>query len=190
MAEVTRVPLQPLKKGSMLKLWLGVVLILLAGFALAWLTVPKSVSVTAITAGTGGHPSESDVVVVNYVGKLADGTTFDEGQNAPFPLGGGMIPGFTEGLLKMEKGGKYRLEIPAEKGYGAEERTHPLTGEVVIPANSDLVFEIELIEFMSQSDFERRMQMMQQMQQQMQQGGAGPAGAPGGVPVPGAQPPQ
>ena len=55
-----------------------------------------------------------------------------------------------------------------------------MTGEEVIPANSDLIFDIDVIDFMSEADFQRRMQMMQQLQQmQQQQGGAG--GAPGGA---------
>jgi len=188
MTEVTRVPLQPLKKGSMAKLWLGIVAIVLFGAGLAWLTVPEGVSVTVEQPGTGEPPTTSDVVVVNYVGKLADGTVFDQGQNSPFPLGQGMIPGFVEGLLQMQKGGKYVLEIPAEKGYGAEERTHPMTGEVVIPANSDLVFDVELIDFMNQADFERRIQMQQQMMQQQMQQQQG--GAPEGAAPAGAVPPQ
>ncbi|MCB5426219.1 FKBP-type peptidyl-prolyl cis-trans isomerase [Altererythrobacter sp. CC-YST694] len=186
MAEVTRVPLQPLKKGSLAKLWLGVIVVILLGAAFAWLTVPKGVSVTEITAGTGASPGKTDVVVVNYVGKLEDGTVFDQGQGVPIPLGQGTIPGFGEGLAKMKKGGKYTLQIPAEKAYGPKEQKNPMTGEVVIPANADLTFEIELIDYMSEADFQRRMQIQQMMQMQQQQGGA-PGGAPSlpeGAPLP------
>jgi FKBP-type peptidyl-prolyl cis-trans isomerase FkpA len=177
MAEVTAVPLQPIRKGSLVKLWLGVIALIAAGAALAWLTVPGKVSVTTITAGMGASPTDDDVVYINYVGKLADGKVFDQGQGVPLPLKG-MIPGFTEGLKQMQKGGKYTLEIPAAKGYGAEEKTNPQTGEVVIPANSDLTFDIDLLDFMSRSDFERRAQMMQQLQQMQQQKEAGAAPPP------------
>lgn len=174
MTEVTRVPLQPIAKGSLTKLWVGVVAIALAGGGLAWATVPHGVHVTELTAGSGGHPASDDVVLVNYVGKLKDGTVFDEGQQAPLPLQA-MIPGFGEGLMKMEKGGKYRLEIPSDKAYGAEEKSNPATGEVVIPANSDLVFEIELLDFISNADFQQMQQMRQMMQQQgMPQGESAP----------------
>lgn len=167
MAEVTRVPLQPLKKGSLAKLWLGVLLVIAAGAALAWLTVPKGVTVIELTAGTGANPTIEDVVVVNYTGKLQDGTVFDEGQAAPLPLSR-MIPGFREGLLKTQKGGKYTLEIPSEKAYGSESNGP-------IPANSDLVFEIEVLDFMSESDFNYRMQLQQQMMQMQQSQGDVPA---------------
>ena len=176
MAEVTAVPLQPIRTGSLVKLWLGVLALIAAGAALAWFTVPRTVSVTTITAGMGASPTVGDVVIINYTGKLADGTVFDQGQNRPLPLDPGTIPGFTEGLTQMQKGGKYTLEIPAAKGYGAEEKTNQQTGEVVIPANSDLTFDIDLLDFMSRADFERRMQMLQQLQQlqQQQQGVAAP----------------
>ncbi|MBO9601702.1 MAG: FKBP-type peptidyl-prolyl cis-trans isomerase [Novosphingobium sp.] len=185
MVEVTQVPLQPVKKASLAKLWIGVVLAIVLGAGLAWLTTPPAVKVVETKAGVGAHPGKSDVVVINYVGKLKDGKIFDQAQNAPIPLGQGMIKGFVEGLTKMQKGGKYVLTIPASKGYGDQERTNPMTGEVVIPANSDLTFDIEVVDFMSEADFQRRMQMMQQLQQ-MQQGGAG--GAPGGAAPAGAPP--
>ena len=182
MAEVTRVPLQPLKKGSLAKLWLGVVVVILLGAGLAWLTVPQGVTLTELTPGVGPNPGKTDVVVVNYVGKLDDGTVFDQSQGVPFPLGQGIIPGFAEGLTKMKKGGKYTLHIPSEKAYGPKEQKNPMTGEVVIPANADLTFEIELIDFMSEADFQRRMQIQQMMQ--MQQQGGVPGGAPQGAPIP------
>ena len=47
----------------------------------------------------GAHPGKSDVVVINYVGKLKDGKIFDQAQNAPIPLGQGMIKGFVFGIL-------------------------------------------------------------------------------------------
>jgi FKBP-type peptidyl-prolyl cis-trans isomerase FkpA len=187
MVEVTQVPLQPVKKSSLAKLWIGVVLAIVLGAGLAWLTVPAAVKVTETKAGIGPHPDKTDVVVINYVGKLKNGKVFDQQQNAPIPLGQGMIKGFVEGLTKMQKGGKYTLYIPSEKGYGAEQKTNPMTGEEVIPANSDLIFDIDVIDFMSEADFQRRMQMMQQLQQmQQQQGGAGgaaPADAPAAPPV-------
>ena len=96
---------------------------------------------------------------------------FPEGN--PLPLDN-MIPGFVEGATKMQKGGKYQLRIPANMAYGDEEKTNPQTGEVVIPANSDLIFDVDMIDFMTRAEFERRVQVITQMMQQ-QGGMMGPA---------------
>lgn len=187
MTEITRVPLQPIAKGSLTKLWIGVVLAVLVGAAVAWAAIPKGVTVTTLTAGAGASPTAEDVIFVHYKGSLADGTVFDESQAVPLPIEGvfpegsplpldRMIPGFTEGAVQMKKGGKYELFVPAAKGYGAAGEVNPQTGEVVIPPNSDLTFEVELIEIMSQEDFQRRVAVFQQMMQQQQ--GAEGAGAP------------
>lgn len=182
MTEVTRVPLQPIAKGSLSKLWLGVFVAVLLAAGLAWAAVPKGVSVEELQAGSGPFPAATDVVLVNYTGKLADGTVFDEGQATPLPLEG-MIPGFAEGAAKMQKGGRYLIEIPAEKGYGDEEKVNPATGQVAIPGGSDLVFEVELLDFMPFEEFQQRMQAMQQMMQMQQQQGQ-PGGSPQAVPPP------
>jgi FKBP-type peptidyl-prolyl cis-trans isomerase FkpA len=184
MTEITQVPLQPIAKGALTKLWLGVAAVALAAGGVAYATLPASVDVEAIKAGTGPSPKADEVVMVNYVGKLRSGKTFDEGKAVPLPLEG-MIPGFTEGLMQMKKGGKYKLIIPAEKAYGKEEKRDPRTGEVVLPANSDLIFDIEVIDILSQTQF----QQMMQMQQMMQGGAGGPGGPPGGAPGGAGSPP-
>ena len=183
MTEIHRVPLQPIAKGSLTKLWLGVVIALLIGGGVAWAARTQGVGVKMLTAGSGPSPTASDVVLVNYVGRFTSGKEFDKGDRIPMDLET-MLPGFREGLTKMQKGGKYRLTIPAEKGYGAADKRNPQTGEVVIPANSDLEFDIELIDFKSREEVMRQQQMMQQLQQM--QGGA--PGGPGGLP-PGVGPP-
>ena len=196
MTEVTRVPLQPIAKGSLTKLWLGVLLAVLLGAGLAWAAAPKGLEVETLTEGTGASPQLGDVVFVQYVGKLADGTEFDRSQPLPVPPGlfpegnpllleeGAIIDGFIEGLQQMQKGGKYLLTIPAEQAYGAE----PPPGSP-IPPDADLVFEVEVVDFMNRDDFQARaaalQQMMQQQQQQQQQGPAGPPGAAPQGPPPG-----
>src|SRR3569623_1264210 len=115
---------------------------------------------------------------------LKIGKVFDQGQGVPMPVTG-VVPGFSTGLQAMQAGGKYRLRIPAEQGYGAEEKRNQQTGEVVIPANSDLVFDVDLLEFKSQQEVMQMMQqqqMLQQQQQQQQQQGA--AGGAQGAPSP------
>jgi FKBP-type peptidyl-prolyl cis-trans isomerase FkpA len=184
MTEITRVPLQPIAKGSLTKLWLGIAIAVLLAAGLAWAALPKGVTVDTVAAGTGPSPTKDDVVFVRYTGKLVDGTVFDKSQDitlpvqgllpqgSPLPLGR-MIPGFSEGAVQMKKGGKYTLFIPAEKGYGAEGQKDQ-QGNQVIPPNADLTFDVELVDFMSEADFQRRLEVLQQaMQMQQGQGGQG-----------------
>lgn len=93
-------------------------------------------------AGTGDAPKDSDTVVVNYKGTLADGTEFDNSYKRGEPLSfrlDGVIPGWTEGLKQIKKGGKITLVIPPELAYGT-------TGVPGIPANSTLIFDVELLD--------------------------------------------
>lgn len=188
MTEITRVPIQPVAKGSLTKLWLGVALAIAVGGGLAWSAVPRGVDVDTVLAGTGEMAKAGDVVFLKYKGKLAsDGTVFDESRDIPLPVEGifpegtpfpieegASIAGFTEGLQKMQKGGKYTLFIPADKAYGAE----PPEG-APIPPNADLEFEIEVVEIMSRQTFDRNLGILQQaMQAQMGQQGGAPQAAP------------
>ena len=95
-----------------------------------------------ITQGEGEKPVATDVVKVHYKGTLLDGTEFDSSysRNEPttFPLNR-VIPGWTEGLQLMPVGSKYKFTIPSELAYGERD-----LGK--IPANSTLVFEVELLE--------------------------------------------
>lgn len=87
-------------------------------------------------------PAAADTVSVHYHGTLVDGTVFDSsvdrGEPMTFPVNG-VIPGWTEGLQLMNVGDKYRLFVPPELGYGA----NPVGP---IPANSVLVFDVELLD--------------------------------------------
>ncbi|EEK3490465.1 FKBP-type peptidyl-prolyl cis-trans isomerase [Salmonella enterica] len=91
---------------------------------------------------TGEAPKDSDTVVVNYKGTLIDGKEFDNSYTRGEPLSfrlDGVIPGWTEGLKNIKKGGKIKLVIPPELAYGK-------TGVPGIPANSTLVFDVELLD--------------------------------------------
>jgi FKBP-type peptidyl-prolyl cis-trans isomerase FkpA len=93
-------------------------------------------------AGTGKAPTNTDTVVVNYKGTLVDGTEFDNSYKRGEPLSfrlDGVIPGWTEGLKEVRKGGKIELVIPPDQAYGK-------TGVPGIPANSTLIFEVELLD--------------------------------------------
>ncbi len=152
---VTAVPLRPIKKGSVLKLWIGLATLSLGAAGLAWAgTAGHQVTTTAsglelqvVKEGTGVQPTPTDIVLVHYTGRLADGAVFDssEGkQPVPFPVTG-VIPGFTEGLQMMKKGGTYRLRIPPELAYG------PQGAGGVIPPNATLEFDIQLLDVAPQS---------------------------------------
>jgi FKBP-type peptidyl-prolyl cis-trans isomerase FkpA len=186
MVEPTRVPLQPIRKGSLTKLWLGLVVVVLVAVGFAWLAAPHGVKVTELVAGSGPHPTKDDVVFLDYVGKLPDGKVFDQSRPLNIPVQGilpegtpmpvtGTIAGFSEGLQKMQAGGKYTLYIPADKAYGAK----PPAGSP-IPPNSDLTFDITVHAIMPEAEAEQRFQMLQQMMQS-QQGAPGGQGGPGGA---------
>lgn len=95
-----------------------------------------------IQEGTGDEVQPGDCVAALYYGTLAsDGTTFDGNYDTGTPIEfslTGVIPGWTEGIPGMKVGGIRRLEIPAAQAYGETERPG-------IPANSDLVFEVEIL---------------------------------------------
>lgn len=94
------------------------------------------------TEGTGGHPSSTSNVTVNYVGKLLKNEKiFDQTTGSPvsFPLQN-LIEGWQEGIPKLKKGGKGTFFIPSALGYGPY-------GSGDIPANAPLIFEIELVNF-------------------------------------------
>jgi FKBP-type peptidyl-prolyl cis-trans isomerase FkpA len=182
MTEITRIPLQPIAKGSLGKLWIGVAAVLLAAGGIAYAALPASVDVEMLTPGTGASPTIADVALVNYKGTLPDGKVFDQGERAVFPLQG-VIPGFTKALEQMQRGGKYRIVIPWQLGYG-DKASGP------IPAKSDLTFEVELLDFKSRAEIEEQQRMMQQLQQmQQQQQGQPGQHAPGGAEGPGTAPP-
>ena len=97
-----------------------------------------------LKAGTGQEAKAGDRVTVHYVGTLTDGKKFDSsrdrGRPFSFTLGQGqVIKGWDQGFSGMKVGTKARLTIPPEMGYGA--RGFP----PVIPPNSTLIFEVELL---------------------------------------------
>lgn len=173
----TAVPLRPIAKGSLTRLWIGVAAVALAAGGLAWagqrgmtaspagylarnaaadgvVTTKSGLQYKVLEDGTGPSPTASDVALVGYKGTLLDGTVFDENPQTAMPVDG-VVPGFSEGLQKMKKGGKYRLWIPPQLGYGAQ-------AAGPIPANSVLVFDVQLHDFKSKAEIMQMQQMMQQ----------------------------
>jgi FKBP-type peptidyl-prolyl cis-trans isomerase FkpA len=175
---VTAVPLRPIRKGSVLKLWIGLALLALIALAFAWAgtagqvwqSTPSGLQYKVVKEGEGPNPTVSDIAAVEYTGRLEDGTVFDSNKGAPQPLiipvaPGGSIKGFSEGLQLMKKGGTYRLRMPPELAYGAQ--GSPPT----IPANATLEFEVTLLEFIPAAQL-----------QGMMGGPGGPGGPPGQAP--------
>ena len=107
------------------------------------ITLPSGLQYEVITEGNGKKPSATDRVKCHYEGTLIDGTLFDSsvkrGQPAVFGVNQ-VIKGWVEALQLMSEGSKWRLFIPSELGYGAQQ-----AGEM-IPPHSTLIFEVELIE--------------------------------------------
>ena len=106
-------------------------------------TMPDGLKVQDISVGTGAQAKSGDTVAVNYLGTLENRTKFDSSydRNQPFitQIGvGQVIKGWDEGIPGMRVGGKRKLIIPSELGYGAQ-------GAGPIPPNSTLIFEVELL---------------------------------------------
>ena len=181
MAEVTRVPLQPIAGGSLAKLWIGIVVAILLAGGIAWAAVPQGLDIDVISEGTGESPQMGDIVFVRYSGRLENGEVFDQSQQAQWPIPGilpdgtpmalqegALIPGFLEALTQTRKGGEYEVFIPADQAYGDS----PPEG-APIPPNANLIFNIEVVDILSEEEANQRYMTMMQMLQQSQ-------GAPGG----------
>lgn len=127
--------------------------------AVSWVSIPLKASVLGakavttesglryedIVVGTGASPQRGHDVTVHYTGMLVDGTKFDSsldgGRPFTFQIGvGQVIKGWDEGVMGMKVGGKRKLVIPPQLGYGAR------GAGAVIPPNTTLVFEVELLD--------------------------------------------
>jgi peptidylprolyl isomerase len=150
---------KPLGQGSHIEIWVK-----RAGGAgrprwqaVSWVSMPIKASVLGakavttqsglryedIVVGTGPSPQSGQEVTVHYTGTLETGTKFDSsldrGQPFGFKIGvGQVIKGWDEGVMTMKVGGKRKLVIPPQLGYGAR-------GVGPIPPNATLVFEVELL---------------------------------------------
>ncbi|MET4897239.1 FKBP-type peptidyl-prolyl cis-trans isomerase [Sphingomonadaceae bacterium jetA1] len=181
---VTAVPLRPVRRAYLVWLWVALVAAIVVAALVsrqgdaALLREARGAGVTTTASGLqykvieagqgGGHPTATDVALINYTGRLIDGTVFGKSQQpTPMPLSG-VLPGFAEALKLMPKGAKYRFWLPSQIGYGAK-------GAGTIPPNATLVFDVELIDFIPET-------VLRQMQAQQSMMGGAPGAAPGSVP--------
>jgi len=191
MSSITAVPLRPIAKGSLTKLWLGIALLVIAAAALAWfgtkahaankdgttaqflawnaqqdgvITTASGLQYQVLAPGSGPTPTDEDVATVGYKGELRDGSVFDQQPSVPLPIAQ-MVPGFSEALKLMPKGAKYRIWLPPALGYGSKPQPNS-----PIPPDSVLIFEVSMLQFDNMAALQRQMMMG---------GGAGAGGGQG-----------
>ena len=121
-----------------------VIILLVAGCSKDDKKMNGELIIEDIIVGQGAEAVKYSIVTVNYTGWLEDGTKFDSSLNPGreplrFTLGAGqMIQGFDHGILGMKVGGKRKLTIPPNLGYGSQDKG-------IIPPNSTLIFELDLL---------------------------------------------
>jgi FKBP-type peptidyl-prolyl cis-trans isomerase FkpA len=198
MAEVTAAPIRPVRRGTLVKLWLGLIILCLAAAALAWIgtrplqeiALPSGARYRVVREGHGAPMAQADIAALHYklhVDRLeAPAIQSSEERGEPLVTSvQEVFPGFADALTHMRAGGRYLLWLPP----GTHVTGPAPPGAPFTPQNT-LVFEIDILQIGRGMAAQRQMQMMQQMmqqQQQQQQGGA--AGAPPGAAGEGAAPP-
>jgi len=171
---VTAVPIRPLSRGAVLKLWLGLLVLALAAAALAWAgtrgqqreTLASGVQIQVIKEGEGNTVTPADLVALRYRLTKTDGTLIQDSDQTGQPFvtsTEGLFPGFSEALQRMRAGGRYRIWLPPGQHVQG-----PLPPGAPFGPQDTLVFRIEVLQIAA------GMAAMQQMM-----GGAGrpPAGA-------------
>lgn len=140
----------PEHRTSLAKFWLAVAFLVAVGIGLAWLgaggmrgeTTESGLMIRTVEAGTGPVITTADAVLIDYEGRLESGEVFDSsaahgGPQAVAP--GQTIPGFSEALTNMRKGGRYLIRIPSELAYGEADQPG-------IPPGSDLEFDVHVVD--------------------------------------------
>ncbi len=169
---VTQVPLRPIARGSQLKYWFAIAALVLAAFLLARLGAGsfKSLDVDTVAPGAGAKIGQLDGVILEYTGKTDNGTIFDttEGRGPVPMLVGQVVPGFSQALMRMQEGGRYKVVIPGRLAYGPN--PPPQSG---LKPNADLYFDVHVVQVVRNAAI-LAAQQQQMQQEQMQQQGAAP----------------
>jgi FKBP-type peptidyl-prolyl cis-trans isomerase FkpA len=138
---VTQVPLRPVAKGTLPKLWLAIAALIALAYGIAYFGAGqfKTVTVETIAPGKGPFVGEMDGVFIEYTGRTENGTVFDttEGRGATPFLVMQLFPGFKQALARMQQGGRYKIVVPGRLAYGK----NPPTGSP-IGVNEDLSFDV------------------------------------------------
>jgi FKBP-type peptidyl-prolyl cis-trans isomerase FkpA len=183
MSAVTAVPLQPLPKGALTKLWIAILVLVLAGAGLAWwgtkgmqrATTSSGVQVRVVEAGTGEPVTRADLFALRLqvrVGGPSGQLLSDPNQSQPAVASMDTLPpGLAEGLAEMRERGHYQLWVPQRLAMPGG----PPPGLPIGP-DDKLYFDVEVLQI------ERGMAALQQL---MQQQGAAGGGQPGGMAAPG-----
>jgi FKBP-type peptidyl-prolyl cis-trans isomerase FkpA len=180
---VTAVPLRPLAKGSVVKLWLALALLTLAAVGLAWwgtadmqrVRTASGLQYQVVEEGEGNTITPADLALVHFIGRRENGEVFASTLGSqPVPAAvGNFVPGFDEALQLMRQGSRYKLWVPPQLGYG----DNPPPG-APFEAGETLMFDINVVQVAP------GMAAMQRMMGQ-QGGGPGGPGGPGGAEGPG-----
>lgn len=115
------------------------------------MAMTNTLEITDLVVGDGKECVKGALITAHYTGWLTDGTKFDSSHDRGQPFQcvigtGRVIQGWDKGMMGMRVGGKRKLMVPAELAYGARQM-----GPLIKP-NSDLVFEIELLEVLTRGD--------------------------------------
>jgi len=191
MSAVTAVPIRPLARGSVLKLWLALIVLVVAGAAIAWVgTAPLQIVTTktgvrfqTIRSGTGPTIMPADLVAMRYRLTKLDGTQIENSDDMGQPFVAStdrVFPGFGEAMGMMQQGGRYRIWLPP--GQHAQ---GPLPPGTPFSDQDTLVFDVTVLQVAEGMAAAQRMMGPQGGQP----GGAPPEGLPPGALPPGALPP-
>lgn len=186
MSAVTAVPIRPIARGAVLKLWIALIFLIAAAAGLAWwttrtyqmVTLPSGVRYRVLVEGSGPQITPADVAAMRYRlhANSPDAPVVqdsDEGGRAFVATVGSVYSGFGEGLQHMRAGGRYLLWLP------------PGTHEAApgFSTGDTMVFEIQLVQIAQGQapafEAQRMQELQQQLQARMQQQGGAPAGPHG-----------
>jgi hypothetical protein len=163
---------RPAHSGRAVALWLGFLLVIAAGVALAWAgagSLRPSISASGlqfrtIKAGHGQPIGHEDAALMDYILTSDDGTVLDSSEShggaQPFAMDQ-VFPGFAEAMTKMQEGGEYRFTMPQKLAFGSGPPPPNF------PKNSNLTFEVRVRKVVRGGA--QMLQQMQQMQAQQQQ---------------------